>query len=194
MPRFLGTFFVSALIAVVASHSARAEQQVFNNPQYKSLALDWCRTWGNDCGKPAADAFCAKQGFVSATAFPKADDVGVPTRIISTNQICDQPECDSFSKITCYKPDPVVDGDDDDSDGEAVTYNKPRAGGRRLDWCLTWGVNCGKPAADYFCKKRGHVEASAFKIAENIGATRILKTGEKCTMPECDGFRYITCE
>ena len=193
MPKYQGILTVAVLVVAGASSSAFAEQKVYNNPQYKSLALDWCKSWGADCGKPAADAYCVKQGYVSAIAFPKAEDVGVPTRIISNSQICDDPICDSFAKITCTKPDPVVEDDNGDDD-DAVTYNKPRVGSRRLDWCLTWGANCGKAAADYFCKKRGYDEATAFKIAENIGLTRILKTGEKCTMPECDGFKYITCE
>jgi hypothetical protein len=68
------------------------------------------------------------------------------------------------------------------------------AGKRRLDWCLTWASDCGKPAADYYCKTKGHAQATGFKIDENIWKTRILKTGQKCTDPECDGFKYIDCE
>jgi hypothetical protein len=169
---------------------AQAEQKVFSNPKYKSLALDWCKSWANDCGKPAADAWCLKQGYESSSNFQIAEDIGEPTRIVTSNQICDEPGCDSFTKITCQK----ADLDDDEGETESVRFNKPMAGSRRLDWCLTWATNCGKPAANFYCKQKGYNVATGFQIANDIGKTRILKTGEKCTDPACDGFRYIECE
>jgi hypothetical protein len=182
---------LAAMAMVGSAEFAFAEQKVFESPRYKNLALDWCKSWATDCGKPAADAWCVKQGYESASGFNMWDNLGEPTRIISNNQICDQPDCDSFTKITCQKTD-VVEEDDDES--EIVKYNKPMAGGRRLDWCLTWATNCGQPAADFYCKSKGHGKAIAFKIASDIGKTRILKTNEKCTQPDCDGFKSITCE
>jgi hypothetical protein len=180
-----------AAMAIVGSTGlASAEQKVFDSPRYKSLALDWCKGWAADCGKPAADAWCVKQGYETASGFSRWDDLGEPTRIISNNQICDQPDCDSFTKITCQKADVY----DDEDDADIVKYNKPMAGGRRLDWCLSWATDCGKPAADFYCKSKGHDKAISFKIASDIGKTRILKTNEKCTQPDCDGFKSITCE
>jgi hypothetical protein len=191
MPKFLTAAVLAGLAALSVVQPASAEQKVFNNPKYKSLALDWCKSWAADCGKPAADAWCVKQGYEDATSFKIYEDIGEPTRIISNNQICDQPECDSFTKITCQKADVYDDGDDA---AEIVRINKPMAGARRLDWCLTWASNCGAPAANYYCKKKGYNKAVGFKIAENIFKTRILKTGEKCTQPDCDGFKYIDCQ
>ena len=78
--------------------------------------------------------------------------------------------------------------------GDVTHYVKPMAGNRRLDWCLTWATDCGKPAANFYCKTQGHDKAVSFKIASDIGKTRLLKTGEKCTQPDCDGFKYIDCE
>ncbi len=185
--------FRNSILAAVAlaglSVSATAESTSFDYPKHKGLALDWCRSWATDCGKPSADAWCVKKGYDSSSGFSKWNDAGEPTRVISSNQICDDAGCDSFTKISCQKADDYTD-----EDPESIHYNAPMAGKRRLDWCLTWATDCGKPAADYYCKTKGHALATGFKIDENIWKTRILKTGQKCTDPECDGFKYIDCE
>jgi hypothetical protein len=189
MSGFLRTTILAGITLAGLSASAMAEATTFDYPKHKGLALDWCRSWATDCGKPAADTWCQKKGFDSAAGFSKWNDAGEPTRVISSNQICDDASCDSFTKISCQKADDYTD-----EDPEPVRYNLPTAGKRRLDWCLTWATNCGKPAADFYCKAKGHAQAAGFKIDENIWKTRIMKTGQKCTEPECDGFKYIDCE
>ncbi len=199
----------TALFAlVVSTNIALAEFKQFDEPKYKHLALDWCKSWQKDCGQPAADAYCVSQGWESASKYAKAEDVEYPTRVIGDNKICDAEGCDSFSSIICQKADHVEEpkadegdygdnaGDGDYNEGgyEAVTYNYPRAGKWHLDWCLSYGADCGKPAAEYYCKAKGHGHAKAFEIDENYGKTRIMKSGEKCTDQSCDGFKYITCE
>jgi hypothetical protein len=58
--------------------------------------------WENDCGKPAADAFCKANGFLDAIYFQADPGVGTqPTRLIGTEQICDQKFCTAFQIITC---------------------------------------------------------------------------------------------
>jgi hypothetical protein len=188
MPKYVVMATLAALAFAGSAGLASAETKVFEKPRYKNLALDWCKSWATDCGKPAADAWCVKQGWDSASKFSRWDDLGEPTRIVSNNQICDQPDCDSFTKITCQKADAYDDED------QPVKYANPMVGKRRLDWCLDWATNCGKPAADFYCKSQGQTTAVDFKIAENIFKTRLLKSGQKCTDPECDGFKYITCE
>lgn len=77
------------------------------------------------------------------------------------------------------------------------TFPKPKHGANRLDWCLNWGTDCGKPVANAFCKAKGYEKAKAFGIAKDIGAatpTRLISTGAVCDEPHCDGFTYITCE
>jgi hypothetical protein len=190
MPKFRTAAALALLSFATLTQQVHAEQKVFSNPKYKSLALDWCKGWATDCGKPAADAWCVKQGYESASKFQIYEDIGEPTRIISSNQICDQPDCDSFTKITCEKADAY----EEDDNADVVRFNKPMVGSRRLDWCLTWATDCGKPAADFYCQKKGYDQAVSFKIASDIGKTRILKTGQKCTEPGCDGFKFIDCE
>jgi hypothetical protein len=79
---------------------------------------------------------------------------------------------------------------------EDKTFPKPKLGAYRLDWCLNYASQCGKPAARAWCKKKGFDDASDFEQAEDIGdvtPTRILNSGEVCDDESCDGFSYITC-
>jgi hypothetical protein len=76
-------------------------------------------------------------------------------------------------------------------------YLKPKIGSYRVDWCLTYGNNCGKPAADAFCKSKNHGSARSFSFDENIGNTGPTKTvgsdAAICNQAMCDGFKSIQC-
>jgi len=72
-------------------------------------------------------------------------------------------------------------------------FREPRINGNRLDWCLSWGKECGQPAADEFCRKKEFGSALSFEMAHQIGPTQVIGTGETCTVPACDGFLFITC-
>ena len=79
---------------------------------------------------------------------------------------------------------------------ETKTFNQPMHMGDRLDICLQWGINCGKPAADAFCQTRGYQKSSGHTIAHDVGAvtpTRLLSTGAKCDQGFCDAFQAISC-
>ena len=43
------------------------------------------------------------------------------------------------------------------------TYNAPRNNDMRLDWCLTWGTDCGRPAAVAFCNRRRYADVVVFR-------------------------------
>jgi hypothetical protein len=81
-----------------------------------------------------------------------------------------------------------------------VRYDRPALSLRprtrfAMDWCLTWGDQCGKPAADAFCSYRDPDRPYAvdFNMAQDIGVTQIFSTGEVCRDPACDGFTHIVC-
>ncbi len=76
---------------------------------------------------------------------------------------------------------------------QARRFKNPDYNGVRIDWCLTWAQNCGKPAADHFCRLMGYRHSNNFGIAHDIGYTRVLKTNQICNKPFCDGFSYIDC-
>ena len=83
--------------------------------------------------------------------------------------------------------------------GKRVTtkFQSPMFQGNRLDWCRSWAKDCGKGAADAWCKYKGFEAASSkIQIAENIGKshpTKIISTGQICNQDFCDGFKSIEC-
>jgi hypothetical protein len=183
------TFFLT-IAAFLLCGPSFAETTEFAAPTYKGHLLDWCLNWGSACGAPAANAWCKSKGYDGAEAFKLWEDVGKSTRVMGTGQVCDDPSCDSFTMIACSKADAPGDSGNEATE---TTYKKPKIKGVRLDWCREWAQNCGEPAALAFCKSRGDDEVVSFKIAPDIGKTRVIGTGEICDDPSCDGFKQITC-
>jgi hypothetical protein len=77
--------------------------RTFNNPVYRGYRLDWCRIFENECGEPAANAFCKLNGFKRSSTFNIERSPGTQTMTIGQNSICNPSShvCDSFSYITC---------------------------------------------------------------------------------------------
>lgn len=76
------------------------------------------------------------------------------------------------------------------------TFTNPSIEGHPLDWCLHWGKQCGKPAADAWCNsKMGKADGFAiqWEKAENIGTTYVMGDKTICNKSSCDGFRWIKC-
>ncbi len=102
---FLGALFLTHLYA--GNYSALAQgSKTFKNPVIKGYRLDWCLHWGRQCGKPAADAWCAsKMGKAGGYAmkWEAAQDIGAlsPTYVIGDGAVCNQKFCDGFRSITC---------------------------------------------------------------------------------------------
>jgi hypothetical protein len=67
--------------------------------------LDWCRVWAAECGKAAADAFCAAAGYGSLGAldFVEHENAGAdgPTWVIGSSKACTDVHCTGFKSITC---------------------------------------------------------------------------------------------
>lgn len=74
--------------------------KLFVNPKIGGVRLDWCRIWANQCGAPAANEFCQGKGYNVAVNWKKANNIGY-TRIITSGQICNHPDCDGFKRVRC---------------------------------------------------------------------------------------------
>lgn len=70
----------------------------------------------------------------------------------------------------------------------------PKIKGVALDYCLMWGRDCGRPAANMACALSGYWRATGYRKENspnnptyNIGASRI------CRGSGCDTFRWVDC-
>lgn len=114
------TSLLAAAAALVFTVPSQAANKSFTNPSVKGKRIDWCKEWGEKCGKPAAQAFCWYQDMGKVMSFTIDEALSVPTRIISTGQICDK-GCDSFKKIVCAPKEGEQVLFDDDGTGASAT-------------------------------------------------------------------------
>lgn len=88
------------------SASTTQKSGAFTFPTLDGYRLDICLSWGHDCEKPAADAFCKRQGLNESARF-EVENVGrrgIQTKIIGTGDICNIPDCTAFTFIECRRP------------------------------------------------------------------------------------------
>jgi hypothetical protein len=198
---------VFALFLIFSVMGAQAEEKTFPKPKQGPYRVDWCYQWGTLCGQPAANRFCQSKSFASATDFVEDVNIGAltPTVVQGTGQVCNGPDCDGFTYITCQRPDlpsppppmpppgPPPGGGGDDT----KIYFKPKIGGMRLNYCLANGMGCGQQAADAYCDMKGFEDASDYTqsppLPPNI-KSRFIGNGKKCYGPICYGFQSIECE
>lgn len=73
-------------------------------------------------------------------------------------------------------------------------YKQPKIGSLRVDCCLSMNKDCGKPAADRYCRSLGHKESVNCKLSTGrCTPTFILGTQTICTSPLCKGFEEVEC-
>jgi predicted SPOUT superfamily RNA methylase MTH1 len=172
------------------SHQGEASQtaiQTYNNPKYLGYSLDWCKTFARDCGKPAADMFCQKEGHLNALDFAKKKST-VETITVQNHAICNPQHhgCDSFSHIKCKQK--II---------KPTLFPKPTYRGYRLDWCYEFGNKCGKPAADAFCQSKGFSMAHSFEIDAAVKSQTMIPSNNAICNPDirhCDSFKIIQCK
>ena len=184
--RFLVIIAILMAALTVGISPAAAQDKTFNAPRHNDMRLDWCLSWGTDCGRPAAVAFCNRRRYRDVVVF-RAEKVGKsePTSLIGTNQVCSGSDfCTAFAYIMCTGPIP-----------QQQVFANPSFSGHRLDFCLEWGTKCGKPAADAFCRTQGFGESSSSTPDQDPGysSTRVISSGQICNQPFCRGFQQIIC-
>lgn len=172
----------------LASNAAgiKENEHLFIKPRWFDERLDWCLNWGTECGQPPADNFCKRRRYTGARDFEADPNIGRsgPTRLSGSNQVCNQSFCTGFKFITCFGPIP----------SDRIFVN-PIWNGDRLDVCLTWATNCGKPVADAYCRKKGFSN-SFYSVADakpGYARTRLIGTNQICDQ-NCVGFQMIVCQ
>ncbi len=193
----------------LAFGSAQAAEQTFAKPKQGPYRVDWCYQWAALCGQQAADRFCKSKSFTNSSDFEQATNIGslTPTIVQATGQICNGPDCDGFTYITCVKPNlplfplplplplPVLP-DPTPDDSETEIYKKPKVDGVRMNYCFKKGKGCGQKAADAFCDQEEYDEAIDFEQSTPLGPskpTKYIGSGGKCLDAVCYGFKSITC-
>jgi hypothetical protein len=171
-------FLLLTIVVLFLPTPVPAAEAHYRNPKVFQIALDFCQQWGRNCGQPAADAYCRQKGYRRALAFNVKYDTP-PTRIISSNQVCQAPGCDRIDYVVC--------------EAEAV-FTNPIYGQYPLDFCFHWGKNCGKPAADGFCRSKGYNWSVDFAVRPDFPPTRVIGTGQVCNQPYCDRIVLVTCK
>lgn len=172
-----------ALAAWLSAPSAMAT--TYLRPTWNGYAMDWCKTFDVNCGKPAADLFCQLHGYPQASGFVGDPRVNFQTMTIGQNSICDPrtSSCDSFAEIECQ-------------DIAVTTLLYPRYFGFRVDWCREPEANCGAPAALLYCQKAGYSGMDSYLIQPQVLApTLTMGTNTFCDprSRECASFAFIRC-
>ena len=80
---------------------AKTADEMFKNPMYEGVRLNWCLNGQSGCGKKAAEAWCVQQGFSTAKDFKYVSGVK-PTIQIGTGETTKK-AAKGFSRITCVK-------------------------------------------------------------------------------------------
>ncbi|WP_461475179.1 LCCL domain-containing protein [Pararhodobacter aggregans] len=76
---------------------------------------------------------------------------------------------------------------------QGISYPQPMVNGERVDWCRTYGADCGQPAADAFCQRQGHGTAAYWR---QVPASRTLVLGgmQLCTQQNgCGALADVIC-
>jgi len=84
------------------------------------------------------------------------------------------------------------DREDDRNTDRYRRFDSPTSKGKLIDQCLYWGRECGKPAADKFCRKKDYREAVRFNV-ERARPTWVMGDKRVCDAPYCAGFTEIVC-
>ena len=90
------TFAVSG---VKPTASAAPGTATIANPSLRGYRLDYCLYWAQQCGEPAATAWCRAQGYQRATHWQP--ERVKPTLVIGDGNVCNADACHGFASVTC---------------------------------------------------------------------------------------------
>jgi hypothetical protein len=95
-------FAAALLLGTLAAPTLAQADQFFDHPNHpKGNRLDWCATWASNCGQPAADEFCRREGFGGSIGYAQDPGVGFTHVLQDDRMFCWGQPCDGFRYIIC---------------------------------------------------------------------------------------------
>jgi hypothetical protein len=79
---------------------------------------------------------------------------------------------------------------------DARAFSQPRILGQVVDRCLEGSVQCGKPAADAFCRRLGYASALSYRIERDparIATTIAIDSNLTIRAPAAQPFQMVKC-
>jgi hypothetical protein len=146
-----------ALVSLLlfASYDAQAAARSYSNPKFNGQVVHHCLADGVNCGKPAADAFCRREGYRHALSFRiQHDPSQISTSIvIDSGTLMQAPEARPFQMVKCWRPNELP---------SAVQFKVENIASPAL---CDLGRDCRKFAADRWCESKGYaLGASSYEI------------------------------
>lgn len=93
------------LISLLNVAAAEAATRSFSSPATEGVRIASCLADGTSCGKLAADVFCQREGFKESILFGR--EMVASTRPLDSENLCENGQCEAFTKIKCYQPQTV---------------------------------------------------------------------------------------
>lgn len=96
---------VIAALAVCSAGFAEAGTsiRVYTLPEQNGYLLSACLDASDNCGKPAADAWCQSNGYQGALTFQRERREAI-TRRLGSGAFCEDQVCETFRQIKCFTP------------------------------------------------------------------------------------------
>lgn len=194
MRRFTMTVLAALFGAPLFAASTASADIRFNYPRVNGVVVDWCQSFGYNCGWGGAHQYCRARGYPRARNW--ATFRPGRTWVLANRQYCSGPQCTGFRHVTCvtrYNPGPGPGpGPGYPPQGGIFRINYPMLNGAAVDRCTHWATNCGWGGANMLCRMRGYQRAVNFSTY-NPGRTWIVGNRRYCYGPQCSGFSQVTC-
>lgn len=182
-----------ALAMIHPVNASTAHQHFYRNiwsPTYHVQRLSYCSVDGKECGLAVATQYCKALGYEKADREIEEHNIGLSNYLMSSGQ-CRGWTCNGFQLIRCVGT--LSHNPPKNYFYRSLRFPYPRYDHFRVDWCYKDGKECGKRAADSFCRRMGYLHAQRYKFQKHVAATKALGNFELCFGNTCKGFKEITC-
>lgn len=102
----IAMFAVAAALLVnsLSPANAATSARKFFSPDYLGQPVAFCLDGDRGCGKPAATAWCQRNGYETALSYARRSPAaGTELRFVDTGNICMSGNCITFSQIRCLR-------------------------------------------------------------------------------------------